>query len=163
MKITNGHLLAWFKELRRTTPEWNLPIYFFTTKYDGRKKMFRGVDRAEWEREQKKSEKRYHDRWTWAEIPKPRVWQIREDLRIFSQIPYEYQGDGLDDYNRFQRPCSNGIGYVAICPGERGNNYYVDDPVTVAILKRKFNEHQKPQDNDKETGNRTQRNHTPFV
>jgi hypothetical protein len=61
-----------------------------------------------------------------------------EDLEYFAGIPYEYEGDGLDDYNKFQRPTSNRVGYVAICPGESGNNYYVDDPVLVAILKRKY-------------------------
>lgn len=30
----------------------------------------------------------------------------------------------MDDYNHYQRPCSNGIGYVSICPGEPGNNFY---------------------------------------
>ena len=59
---------------------------------------------------------------------------------FFSEIPFEYQGDGLDDFEKYQQPSSNGVGYVAICPGERGNNYYVDDPVTVAILRRRYDE-----------------------
>lgn len=62
----------------------------------------------------------------------------REIVKYFSEIPYEYQGDGLDDFNKYQRPCSNGIGWVAICPGERGNNYYTDDPFAVKILRRKY-------------------------
>ena len=65
--------------------------------------------------------------------------KILSDLNFFSNIPYEYQGDGLDDFNKYQRPASNGIGWGAICPGERGNNYYIDDPVTVAILKKRYN------------------------
>lgn len=64
--------------------------------------------------------------------------KVHEILEYFSSIPYEYQGDGWDDFNKYQRPASNGIGWVAICPGERGNNYYTDDPVAVAILRRKY-------------------------
>lgn len=69
-----------------------------------------------------------------------RVQKVISDLKFFKEVPYSYSGDGLDDFNRFQRPASNGVGWVAICPGERGNNYYIDDPVTVAILRRKYNE-----------------------
>ena len=75
-----------------------------------------------------------------ASIGVSRVHKIISDLNYFSEIPFEYQGDGLDDFEKYQRPSSNGVGYVAICPGERGNNYYVDDPVTVKILCRRYDE-----------------------
>ena len=75
-----------------------------------------------------------------ASIGVSRVHKIISDLNYFSEIPFEYQGDGLDDFEKYQRPSSNGVGYVAICPGERGNNYYVDDPVTVKILRRRYDE-----------------------
>lgn len=87
-----------------------------------------------------KSDKRKLARFHAASIGVSRVHKIISDLNYFSEIPYEYQGDGLDDYEKYQRPSSNGVGYVAICPGERGNNYYVDDPVTVAILRRRYDE-----------------------
>ena len=62
-------------------------------------------------------------------------------MKLFAQIPYEYQGDGMDDYSKIQRPSSNGIGYVAICPGESGNNIYIEEPHAVAALRRKYNEY----------------------
>lgn len=65
----------------------------------------------------------------------------REYIAYFATIPYEYQGDGMDDFNLYQRPASNGIGYVAICPGESGNNFYTDDPILVSYLTKKFNKH----------------------
>jgi len=105
-------------------------------KYDGRRRMFRGLSRSEYEA----AWERHVCRWsvTNSEPPKTRVQKVMEDLEYFAGIPYEYEGDGLDDYNKFQRPTRNGVGYVAICPGESGNNYYVDDPVLVTILKRKY-------------------------
>ena len=49
----------------------------------------------------------------------------------------------MDDYNMFQRPASNGRGYVAICPGESANNFCTDEPLVVAYLTKKYNKHGK--------------------
>jgi hypothetical protein len=58
----------------------------------------------------------------------------------FAEIPYVYKGDGYEDFNRYQRPCSNGIGYVAICPGNSSYNFYTDNVYAVKALKRKYSE-----------------------
>ena len=74
---------------------------------------------------------------------KSKTKEVIEILEYFKNIPYEYLGDGFDDFNKYQRPSSNGIGYVAICPGEKGNNYYTENPTAVKILKRKYEEWEK--------------------
>lgn len=106
-------------------------------KFDGRRKMFKGISKDSFQKAQNKH---------WCRktlIHKPamtKVQKFKSDVAYFKTIPYVYQGDGLDDYNKYQRPCSNGVGYVAICPGEPANNYYVDDVQTVKYLKRKYEE-----------------------
>ena len=114
------------------------PETWMRLRYDGRRKAYYlNMSKEEFAAAQEKNEARRRSKYT-----KPtRIERILSDLNFFSNKPYEYQGDGLDDFNKYQRPASNGIGWVAICPGERGNNYYVDDPVTVAILKKRYNKH----------------------
>ena len=114
------------------------PETWMRLKYDGRRKAYYlNMSKEDFAAAQKKNEARRRSKYT-----KPtRMEKILSDLEFFANIPYEYEGDGLDDFNKYQRPASNGIGWVAICPGERGNNYYVDDPVTVAILKKRYNKH----------------------
>ena len=112
------------------------PETWMRLKYDGRRKAYYlNMSKEEFAAAQEKNEARRRNKYTTP----TRIERILSDLAYFSEIPYEYQGDGLDDFNKYQRPASNGIGWVAICPGERGNNYYVDDPVTVAILKKRYN------------------------
>ena len=112
------------------------PETWMRLRYDGRRKAYYlNMSKEEFAAAQEKNEARRRSKYT-----KPtRMEKILSDLEFFANIPYEYEGDGLDDFNKYQRPASNGIGWVAICPGERGNNYYVDDPVTVAILKKRYN------------------------
>lgn len=114
------------------------PETWMRLKYDGRRKAYYlNMSKEDFAAAQKKNESRRRSKYT-----KPtRMEKILSDLEFFANIPYEYEGDGLDDFNKYQRPASNGIGWVAICPGERGNNYYVDEPVTVAILKKRYNKH----------------------
>ena len=114
------------------------PEMWMRLRYDGRRKAYYlNMSKEEFAAAQKKNESRRRSKYT-----KPtRMEKILSDLEFFANIPYEYEGDGLDDFNKYQRPASNGIGWVAICPGERGNNYYVDEPVTVAILKKRYNKH----------------------
>ena len=114
------------------------PETWMRLKYDGRRKAYYlNMSKEEFAAAQEKNEARRRSKYT---MP-TRIERILSDLEFFANIPYEYEGDGLDDFNKYQRPASNGIGWVAICPGERGNNYYVDDPVTVAILKKRYNKH----------------------
>ena len=114
------------------------PETWMRLKYDGRRKAYYlNMSKEEFAAAQEKNEARRRNKYTTP----TRIERILSDLNFFSNIPYEYQGDGLDDFNKYQRPASNGIGWVAICPGERGNNYYVDEPVTVAILKKRYNKH----------------------
>ena len=112
------------------------PETWMRLKYDGRRKAYYlNMSKEDFAAAQEKNEARRRSKYT-----KPtRMEKILSDLEFFANIPYEYEGDGLDDFNKYQRPASNGIGWVAICPGERGNKYYVDDPVTVAILKKRYN------------------------
>ena len=112
------------------------PETWMRIRYDGRRKAYYlNMSKEEFAAAQEKNEARRRSKYTTP----TRIERILSDLNFFSNIPYEYKGDGLDDFNKYQRPASNGIGWVAICPGERGNNYYVDDPVTVAILKKRYN------------------------
>lgn len=86
-------------------------------RYDGRKKEFRGLSRERFNAMAAKHCARLRDK---HRIKQKRFSKCRDMLNFFKEIPYKYEGGGLDDFNVFQRPCSNGIGYVAICPGERG-------------------------------------------
>ena len=114
------------------------PETWMRLRYDGRRKAYYlNMSKEEFAAAQEKNEARRRNKYTTP----TRIERILSDLAYFSEIPYEYRGDGLDDFNKYQRPASNGIGWVAICPGERGNNYYVDEPVTVAILKKRYNKH----------------------
>lgn len=110
--------------------------HWFDKKFDGRKKIFRGISRDAFNKAVQKHWERAFNK---KECDEYRL--RRKDIKYFAGIPYEYQGDGLDDFNMYQRPASNGVGYVAICPGESGNNYYVDDPLTVAYLTKKYKKH----------------------
>ena len=114
------------------------PETWMRLRYDGRRKAYYlNMSKEEFAAAQEKNEARRRNKYTTP----TRIERILSDLAFFANIPYEYEGDGLDDFNKYQRSSSNGIGWVAICPGERGNNYYVDEPVTVAILKKRYNKH----------------------
>jgi hypothetical protein len=120
-------------------------------RYDGRKKMFRdsGITKDEYRalaaysgdmRVKRHINRRYDTESHFA--------KVRDIIGYFSNIMYEDEfnrtyGDGYicDDWESYQRPSSNGIGYCAIVPGERGNNFYTEDPVAVKILRRKWEEH----------------------
>lgn len=113
---------------------------WFDLRFDGRKKEFKGISKKEFADFVKKHYKREGAKW----LSKGRDFlaqcqERRKAIKFFATIPYTYEGDGLDDYNMHQRPSSNGIGYVAICPGESGNNYYVDDPLLVKYLTARYN------------------------
>lgn len=107
--------------------------HWYGRRYDGRRKEFKGITREDF----KKAVQRHY-----ARAFDKKVTDIyaerRRIIAYFANIPYNYEGDGLDDFNLYQRPASNGRGYVAICPGESGNNFYTEDPLTVAFLKRKY-------------------------
>lgn len=118
--------------------------FWYDRRYDGRRKEFRGISREFFEA----AKKAHWDR-AWAKVYLHKRGEDlikncairRELIAYFATIPYEYQGDGLDDFNLFQRPSSNGRGYVAICPGEPRNNYYTEDPILVGYLKKKYNKY----------------------
>ena len=111
--------------------------------YDGRMKVFRGITRDEFYLARMVNlGRRFRRNGLQCAIRRTmfKTQVVKHILEYFSTVPYKYEGDGLDDYNKYQRPCSNGIGYVAICPGDRGNNVYIDEPTAVKILTRKYNE-----------------------
>lgn len=115
-------------------PQW------FLKKYDGRKKEFKGMTRNTFHAACRK----HFLRDCAANWPaRDPFRERREIIAYFATIPYEYEGNGLDDYNLYQRPAGNGVGYVAICPGESGNNFYTEDPIVVAYLKQKYEKHRK--------------------
>ena len=118
-----------------TTPNW------FSKKYDGRKSMFKGITREQFAQMCQKHYDRLHTQWSLSNPKLTKTQKFQQTMKLFAQIPYEYQGDGMDDYSKIQRPSSNGIGYVAICPGESGNNIYIEEPHAVAALRRKYNEY----------------------
>lgn len=109
---------------------------WFFRKYKKNLKMFSGISKEQFEAAKEK----HFERWTRANREelhqRDKYRRRREIIRYFAEIPYEYEGDGLDDYNKYQRPCSDGIGYVSVCPGERANNFYVDDP-NLSLQQRK--------------------------
>ena len=113
---------------------------WFLSNYDGRRKEFRGISAQEFN----EAKSRHNSRQTFSsrvgDLVATAAW-IREVIAFFATIPYQFEGDRFDDYSRYQRPSSNGIGYVSICPGERGNNYYVDDAILVKYLTSKFNKY----------------------
>lgn len=117
--------------------------------YDGRKKMFKGIDRDDYRqfygdfyrKQSQRADNRYTDNWE----KKTRFAQTKEILDYFAQIPYEdeFTGDGMSDWEKYQCPTSFG-NYAAICPGERGNNVVIrkeDHPEAVAILIKRYKEH----------------------
>lgn len=108
--------------------------HWYDRRYDGRRKEFKGITREEF----KKAVRRHYDHAFRKLKGADKYAERRRIIAYFANIPYQYEGDGLDDFNLYQRPASNGHGYVAVCPGESGNNYYVDDPLTVAYLKKKY-------------------------
>lgn len=110
---------------------------WFWCKYDARKKAFKKIARNDFNEARERHISRILKGCNVRNLYEYR----REYINFFASIPYDYKGDGMDDYNRYQRPSSNGIGYVAVCPGERCNNIYVDDPLLVSYLTKKYNKH----------------------
>jgi hypothetical protein len=110
--------------------------YLFLPKYDGRKKEFKNISREEWRIIVAKCRKREELKAQVNTVNK--LEMLKQILVFFAEIPYIYNGDGLDDFNKYQRPSRNGRGWVAICPGEPYNNYYTEDPTAVAILKKRY-------------------------
>ena len=123
---------------------------WFVIRHDARKKAFKGVTKSEWAALQDRHCERSSAQIK-AEIKenyRSSVAKYKKILRQFSDVPYVYQGDGLDDFNRYQRPSSDG-GYVSICVGEPRNNFHIhpsEDAATAAAYKhlmRLYNEYNK--------------------
>lgn len=112
---------------------------WFFKRYDGRRKEFKGITKEMF----LNSKNRHFQHAAQNYVPIDVYAKRRKDIAYFAGIPYDYAGDGYNDFEKYQRPSNNGIGYVAICPGESGNNYYVDDPLTVAYLKSKYENYLK--------------------
>ena len=112
---------------------------WFFRHYDGRRKEFKGISKETFEKcrntHLSRRSMRLAARFDYDTFNG--IWR-RKMLNYFATIPYKYEGDYMDDYEKYQRPSSNGIGYVAICPGERANNTYIEDKILVAYLKKKY-------------------------
>lgn len=110
--------------------------------YDRRKKLFRGISKEEFRKMQTKRLERFQDRFFCRQTDFiERCIRRREDIAYFKTIPYEYKGDGLDNYSHYQCPGSDEISWFSICPGDPRYNYYIYDPLTVAYLKSKYEKH----------------------
>ena len=108
-------------------------------RFDGRRKEFKGVSKETFEQCVNTHIKRMNTRFTpKLNIGKKTHKERMEYIEFFNRIPYKYEGDGFDDFNSYQRPSSNGVGYVSVCPGESGNDVYVDDALLVTYLKKKY-------------------------
>ena len=110
---------------------------WYFRKYNRKLKMFKGITKEEFEAAKERHFVHCMNA-VCTDLYQTEYQRRREVIRYFSTIPYKYDGDYMDDYNHYQRPCSNGIGYVSVCPGEPGNNFYTDDPITVNYLKKKY-------------------------
>lgn len=130
MATTKQNTVAAVKNIELFTVE-----NWWCLRYDGRKAIFKGITREAYAAMTAKAYEHRARKTSVQSLNERR----REIIAHFAQIPYEYNGEGWEDFQRVQRPASNGIGYVAICPGERGNNYYTDDKVLVAYLTAKYN------------------------
>lgn len=110
--------------------------YWVFRRFDGRRREFRGWSKAEFYAAQIRHYERH-----WGNMPGPQfIYEYRRrEIAFFATVPYEFQGDGTDDFNKYQRPANNGVGYVAICHGE--STHYVDDQILVAYLTKKYNKH----------------------
>lgn len=107
---------------------------WFHLTFDKNRRAFKTIKKKQFEEAKEKHYSRCHYE---CEIINP-IKEFKHTMAYFAEIPYVYKGDGSDDLNLYQRPCSNGIGYVAICPGESGNNFYTDNIYAVKALKRKY-------------------------
>lgn len=112
--------------------------FWWINRYDGRRKEFKGISREQFMDAKSKHYER--ERASFGPANTTKVEWFKTIARYFAQIPYEMPDGELNDYDKYQRPSSNGVGYVAVCPGERANNFYVDDPILVKYLNRKYNE-----------------------
>lgn len=110
---------------------------WFFANYDGRRSDFKGISRSEFAAAKDRHFSRQWRASREIDIIAKAAWR-REMIAYFSEIPYEYSGDGMDDFSKYQRPSRTGNGYVAVCPGEPGNNVYVDDEMLVKYLKSKY-------------------------
>jgi hypothetical protein len=109
---------------------------WFQLTYDKSRRAFKAIRKKQFEEAQEKHYSRIHYEFT----KRNPIEEFKHTMDYFAEIPYVYEGNGYDHFNRYQRPCSNGIGYVAICPGKSGNNFYTDNMYAVKALKRKYSE-----------------------
>lgn len=73
--------------------------HWYDKTFDGRKKIFRGISRDDF----KAAVKKHYEHRATAITCRSEYERRREIIRFFDTIPYKYEGDGLDDYNMFQR------------------------------------------------------------
>lgn len=111
--------------------------------YDARKKEFRQISRHEFDLAKAKHFARAVNNMASRDDIGKAVRDFKATMNRFKSIPYVYKGDGLDDFNTYQRPSRSGTGYVAICIGESCNNIYVEEPFAVKALKRKYEQWRK--------------------
>jgi len=102
--------------------------------YDKNRKAFMTITKRQFEEAKKKHNSRCK---TARKIFNP-IERFKRLMAHFETIPYVYEGDGFDDFNKNQRPARDGVGYIATCPGESLNDVYIDDVFVVKALKRKY-------------------------
>lgn len=117
-------------------------------RYDGRKKIFKGISRdffknavnRHWDRLVARARFQIYGRDIIGECR-----QRHEDIKAWNDVPYleDFKGDGMDDFSRFKTQSIDKTRWVAICPGEPANNWYTEDKILCAYLAAKYNKRNK--------------------
>ena len=88
--------------------------------------------------------RRIMDKYRDAREQRTKTQQYKQLVELFDKLVYNptatssrYNCTGID-WRKYHRGSSNGIGWVAICPDEPGNNIYTDNPYFVKRQKRLF-------------------------
>ena len=104
--------------------------------YNKKRRAFKNISKSEFETAKEKRRKRDCSK-VWFERRSP-VEEFKYMMSFFENIPYVCTGECY-----YQRPSSNGKGYVAVFVGDSSKNVYTDEPFVVKALKRRYAEWRK--------------------
>jgi len=104
--------------------------------YNKKKRAFKNISKSEFETAKEKRRKRDCSK-VWY-VRKSPVEEFKYMMSLFKDIPYVWTGERY-----YQRPHSNGKGYVAVFVGDSSKNVYTDNPFIVKALKRRYTEWRK--------------------
>jgi len=104
-------------------------------KYNKKRRAFKNISKSEFEAAKEKHRKRECSKIVVKRSNKLEAFKYT--ISLFEDIPYVLTG------NYYQRPSSNGKGYVAVLIGASSRNIYTEDPFVVKALKRRYAEWRK--------------------